>query len=112
MSPKVCKMNISRWAFGIILALGVLNGAGLIRENLRIGSSNAVDYAAIDEYVRGEMEAASMPGVSYAIVQDGEIVHKQVPYDFRRTMERIDGTKLESRIKSQLKHILAFGGLA
>ena len=52
------------------------------------------------------------PLVSYAVWQDGEIVHKQVPYDFRRTMERIDETKLESKIKSRLKHILAFGGLA
>jgi len=52
------------------------------------------------------------PLVSYAVWQDGEIVHKQVPYDFRRTMERIDETKLESKIKSRLKHILAFGALA
>jgi CubicO group peptidase (beta-lactamase class C family) len=30
----------------------------------------------IDEYVQSEMQAASIPGLAYGIVKDGQVVHR------------------------------------
>jgi CubicO group peptidase (beta-lactamase class C family) len=38
-------------------------------------AASPVEFDSIDAYVRAEMAASSLPGLSYAIVRDGEIVH-------------------------------------
>ncbi len=35
----------------------------------------ATDFASIDAHVRADMQASSVPGLSYAIARDGEVVH-------------------------------------
>src|SRR3712207_755531 len=34
-----------------------------------------VNFAGMDAFVQGEVQAASIPGLAYGIVQDGRVVH-------------------------------------
>src|SRR6476620_1742486 len=38
-------------------------------------ATSPADFDSIDAFVRAEMEASALPGLSYAIVRDGEVVH-------------------------------------
>jgi CubicO group peptidase (beta-lactamase class C family) len=38
-------------------------------------ATSPADFDSIDAYVRAEMAASALPGLSYAIVRDGEVVH-------------------------------------
>jgi putative phosphoesterase len=59
----------------------------------------------------GQSKSASSLA-SYAVWQDGTLVHKEISYDYRLTMRKIDQTGLGTHIKQALKHVLAFGTLA
>jgi putative phosphoesterase len=52
------------------------------------------------------------PLASYAIWEDGEVLHKQTPYNHHRTIERIERTALDTDVKLGLAHVLCFGALA
>lgn len=41
------------------------------------GLGQVPDYAAIDAYVQRQMARSSIPGLAYAVVSDGQVVHRQ-----------------------------------
>lgn len=61
-------------AFPGWLAAAALVAAVLV-PTPRAEAATQVDFDAIDAYVRSEVEASGLPGLSYAIVRDGEVVH-------------------------------------
>jgi CubicO group peptidase (beta-lactamase class C family) len=60
--------------FSGLLAAMVLVAAVLV-PSTQAQAVPPVDFDSIDAYVRAEVEASALPGLSYAIVRDGEVVH-------------------------------------
>jgi len=51
------------------------------------------------------------PLASYAVWENGGVSHIAIPYDYRRTMRKLDQTPLDLQIRQKLRHVLAFGTL-
>jgi CubicO group peptidase (beta-lactamase class C family) len=63
----------SRTFPGLLAAMALV--ATVLVPNVQAQAAPPVDFDSIDAYVRAEVEASALPGLSYAIVRDGEVVH-------------------------------------
>jgi CubicO group peptidase (beta-lactamase class C family) len=62
----------------LLVLLTLMPGHRLVRADLdRLLPAAYPDLAAIDAYVQTQMERSSVPGLAYAIVEDGRVVHLQ-----------------------------------
>jgi CubicO group peptidase (beta-lactamase class C family) len=67
--------RIATLTLGIFFALAVAGMAQASATGADATPTNASDFAAIDRYVKKEMEATRLPGVALGIVKENEIVH-------------------------------------
>jgi CubicO group peptidase (beta-lactamase class C family) len=49
--------------------------AGLLAFLIAFGFAQPVPFERLDDHVQGEMRRVQIPGLAYAVVQDGEVVH-------------------------------------
>lgn len=67
--------SVSRWAVAAFALAGLIAGCSSIpRES--VDADDKPDFAAMEELVRREMKAAEVPGLSLAIIRDGEVVYR------------------------------------
>ena len=63
----------SRTFPGLLAAMALV--ATVLVPSVEAQAVPPIDFDSIDAYVRAEVEASALPGLSYAIVRDGEVIH-------------------------------------
>ena len=58
-----------------VVAIALLLTATPRSSALAAGDPRTADFTAVDAHVRASMEGSAVPGLAYAVVQDGAIVH-------------------------------------